>query len=539
MYTPKEPGLRYALERSEALRPGPRGSSLLGLISDTRDVAAAWPSAAAGSARGRLAPNPQPETQVEPAETTAAPAARQVMGYAHALRGINPDDILLWLRRGWLWIVGATILCVMGAFFYAQTASPRYTVYTDLVIDPANLQVVNDDVFGSNLLRDSQLLEVESKMRVLTSRNVLARVIDSMNLTQDPEFAKPTTVGRLKNIVLGTSQNEARQADMLSTMRALSERVEARREERSFVVSLSVYTEDPLKSVALSDAIVDAFEKEVFESAAQSAGRVAAALNQRMDDLRRNVTDAEAKVAEFKRRHGLQSQNGELVSTQLAAELNTQVLAAQQHYIELETRYRQMQEAIAVGRTSTASVFVSPTMTALRQEYNAAVVQLNSLKLTYGARHPRITAANSDLETLKASILDEARRIVDIAKSDMQQAKSALDELQNKSSEQQSKVYTDNDSQVELRDLERDARAKAALYETHLARAQQITEQQQINTSNIRVISRALPPKSRSWPPRTMILLAAGAFAGLGIGIGIALLFGLLRVLRQSQPRPA
>lgn len=539
MYTPKEPGLRYALERSEALRPGPRGSSLLGLISDTRDVAAARPSAAAGSARGRLAPNPQPETQVGPAETTAAPAARQVMGYAHALRSINPDDILLWLRRGWLWIVGATILCVMGAFVYAQTASPRYTVYTDLVIDPANLQVVNDDVFGSNLLRDSQLLEVESKMRVLTSRNVLARVIDSMNLTQDPEFAKPTTVGRLKNIVLGTSQNEARQADMLSTMRALSERVEARREERSFVVSLSVYTEDPLKSVALSDAIVDAFEKEVFESAAQSAGRVAAALNQRMDDLRRNVTDAEAKVAEFKRRHGLQSQNGELVSTQLAAELNTQVLAAQQHYIELETRYRQMQEAIAVGRTSTASVFVSPTMTALRQEYNAAVVQLNSLKLTYGTRHPRITAANSDLETLKASILDEARRIVDIAKSDMQQAKSALDELQNKSSEQQSKVYTDNDSQVELRDLERDARAKAALYETHLARAQQITEQQQINTSNIRVISRALPPKSRSWPPRTMILLAAGAFAGLGIGIGIALLFGLLRVLRQSQPRPA
>lgn len=539
MYTPKEPGLRYALERSEALRPGPRGSSLLGLISDTRDVAAARPGAAAGSARGRLAPNPQPETQVGPAETTAAPAARQVMGYAHALRSINPDDVLLWLRRGWLWIVGATILCVMGAFVYAQTASPRYTVYTDLVIDPANLQVVNDDVFGSNLLRDSQLLEVESKMRVLTSRNVLARVIDSMNLTQDPEFAKPTTVGRLKNIVLGTSQNEARQADMLSTMRALSERVEARREERSFVVSLSVYTEDPLKSVALSDAIVDAFEKEVFESAAQSAGRVAAALNQRMDDLRRNVTDAEAKVAEFKRRHGLQSQNGELVSTQLAAELNTQVLAAQQHYIELETRYRQMQEAIAVGRTSTASVFVSPTMTALRQEYNAAVVQLNSLKLTYGARHPRITAANSDLETLKASILDEARRIVDIAKSDMQQAKSALDELQNKSSEQQSKVYTDNDSQVELRDLERDARAKAALYETHLARAQQITEQQQINTSNIRVISRALPPKSRSWPPRTMILLAAGAFAGLGIGIGIALLFGLLRVLRQSQPRPA
>lgn len=461
------------------------------------------------------------------------------MGYVEALRSIGPDDILLWLRQGWLWIVGATILCVAGAFVYAQTAQPRYTVYTDLVIDPANLQVVSDDVFGSNPLRDSQLLEVESKLRILTSRNVLARVIDSMNLTQDPEFVKPDPLAGLKSIIFGVSEDETRQGNMLSTMRALSERVEARREERSFVVSLGVYTEDPLKSVTLSDAIVDAFKEEVFESAAQSAGRVAAALNQRMEDLRRNVTDAEAKVEEFKRQNGLQSRNGELVSTQLAAELNTQVLAAQQHYIELETRYRQMQEAIAVGRTSTASVFVSPAMAALRQEYNAAVMLLNSLKLTYGARHPRITAANSDLETLKVSILNEARRIVDMAQSDMQQAKSALDALQSKSSEQQSKVYTDNDSQVELRDLERDSRAKAALYETHLARAQQITEQQQINTSNIRVISRALPPKARSWPPRTLILLAAGAFAGIAIGIGFAILLGMLRVLRQSQPRLA
>ncbi len=542
MYTPKEPDLRQALKRPETVaRSRPRPGSLLDLVSDDEDDyrPAHHASAAAETARATFSPSRQQATIAETINIPPAPVKGKIMGYVAALRAIGPDDVFHWLKDGLLWIVGATALCVAAALIYAMTAQPRYTVYTDLVIDPSNLQVVNDDVFGSNPQRDSQLLEVESKLRILTSRNVLTRVIDSMNLTQDPEFVKPGILGGIKELFSSASKDETQQAKMLGATRALAERVEARREERSFVVSLGVYTDNPEKSVTLSDAIVDAFEKEIFESAAQSAGRVATTLNDRLEELRRNVTNAEAKVEEFKRQKGLQSSNGELVSTQLVAELNTQVLTAQQRYIELETRYKQMQEAISTGRTGTASVFVSPSMTSLRQDYDQALLQLNSLKLTYGTRHPRITAANSDLATLKASINNEARRIADAALGDMNQAKSALAALQGKANEQQTTVYMDNDSQVELRDLERDARAKAALYETHLTRAQQITEQQQINTSNIRVISRAMPPQSRSWPPRTLILLAAGAFAGIAIGVGLALLFGILRALRQHQPRTA
>lgn len=540
MYTPKEPDLRPAIKRPEtAARSRPRAGSLLDLVSDDEDDfhPAHHAQAAAETARATFSPTRQQAAIAEQINEPPTPVKGQIMGYVAALRSIGPDDIFLWLRDGLLWIIAATVLCVAAALIYAMTAQPRYTVYTDLVIDPSNLQVVNDDVFGSNPQRDSQLLEVESKLRILTSRNVLTRVIDSMNLTQDPEFVKPSLLGGIKALLSSAGKDDTEQAKMLGATRALSERVEARREERSFVVSLGVYTDNPEKSVALSDAIVDAFEKEIFESAAQSAGRVATTLNDRLEELRRNVTNAEAKVEEFKRQKGLQSSNGELVSTQLVAELNTQVLAAQQRYIELETRYKQMQEAISTGRTGTASVFVSPTMTTLRQDYDQALLQLNSLKLTYGTRHPRITAANSDLATLKASVSNEARRIADTASVDMNQSKSALAALQGKANEQQTTVYMDNDSQVELRDLERDARAKAALYETHLTRAQQITEQQQINTSNIRVISRAMPPQSRSWPPRTLILLTAGAFAGIAIGVGLALLFGILRTLRQHQPR--
>ncbi len=449
--------------------------------------------------------------------------------HLHLMGSIGFDDIFVWLRDGVRWIAIALILSVAAAFAYAVTATPRYTVYTDLVVDPSNLNVVSDDVFTSNPQRDAQLLEVESKLRVLTSRNVLQRVIDGLRLADDPEFVKPSPLDWLKALI---SAPDGKAGKELAALRALSERVEARREERSFVVALEVWSEESARAVTLSDAIVEAFEAELFQAAAESAGRVAQNLNARLDELRRNVTEAEKKVEDFRRDNGLQSTNGELVSNQLSGELNTQVLGAQQRFIQAETRYKQMGAAVASGQTASASVFESANMTNLRQQYNVLQQQIGSMQLTYGERHPRLVAARSERTALEAAMKDEARRILERAKADFDREQEALDALRGKADDEKSNVFTDNEAQVQLRALERDARSKAAIYETHLARAQQITERQQIDTTNIRVISRALPPKSRSWPPRTLVLLVGGAVLGLALGIAAALARGLWRFLR-------
>lgn len=93
--------------------------------------------------------------------------------------------------------------------------------------------------------------------------------------------------------------------------------------------------------MTISNAIVDAFEAELFQSSAESAGRVVKNLNNRLDELRRNVTEAEQKVEDFRRGKGLQLNNGEPVSARLSSELNTQVLEAQQRFIQSESRYKQ------------------------------------------------------------------------------------------------------------------------------------------------------------------------------------------------------
>jgi polysaccharide biosynthesis transport protein len=520
MYRPSEPEEQALRLEARFERPRARGGSLLDLLPTIEQETS----------------HPEEPKVVRPSPPVAEPKSLRFSEYFPGLPllgSIGVDDIITWLRDGRRWIVLALVLCVAGALGYAMMAPPRYTVYTDIVVDPANLNVVSDDVFMSNPQRDAQLLEVESKLRTLTSRNVLKRVIDKLRLTEDPEFVKATPLAAL--LALFSSQ-DAKAGKELAAMRALAERVEARREERSFVVVLKVWREEPAKAVTLANAIVDAFEAELFQSAAESAGRVAQNLNARLDELRRSVTEAEKKVEEFRRANGLLSANGELVSNQLSSELNTQVLEAQQRFIQAETRYKQMSAAIAQGQTTSASVFESADMTNLRQQYNALQQQIGSMQLTYGERHPRFAAVRSERTTLEAAINQEARSIAERAKGDFDRERSALDALRTKANDEKSNVFTDNDAQVHIRDLERDARAKAAVYETHLARAQQITERQQIDTTNIRVISTAMPPESRSWPPRTIILLIGGAVLGLAAGVSLALALGLWRCVRRQQP---
>lgn len=504
---------------------------MLDLVPAVTEEAAAReeaPAEAEDSTSARVVDIPVPAHQARALEEQPSSVA-DFFPQLHFLGSIGVNDLIAWLRNGARWIVLALVLSVAAAFAYAVAATPRYTVYTDLVVDPSNLNVVSDDVFTTNPQRDAQLLEVESKLRILTSRNVLQRVIDELRLADDPEFVRPTFLDWMKMLI---APRDAKADKELAAMRALSERVEARREERSFVVILKVWSEEPAKAIALSDAIVEAFEAELFQSAAESAGRVAQNLNERLDELRRNVTEAEKRVEDFRRENGLQSTNGELVSNQLSSELNTQVLDGQQRFIQAETRYRQMSAAVAEGQTASASVFESANMTNLRQQYNALQQQIGSMQLTYGERHPRLVAARSERTALEAAMKDEARRILERAKADFDREQKALDALRGKADDEKSNVFTDNQAQVQLRDLERDARSKAAIYETHLARAQQITERQQIDTTNIRVISRALPPNARSWPPRTLILLIGGAVLGLAIGIAAALALGLWKFLR-------
>lgn len=521
-----------SLERTVPYRRPNR--SLLGLAVASDGVA----SETRPMAASRLSPT---MAAAEPAPTEDLPyrqaaAARTISVPAHEKEPAPPvtlekvgDFLELDFRRLFVWLkaglAAALALALVGALAgaaYGIMAKKRYTVATDVLINPVNLQVMDNDLYPQSSQVDGQVLTTRSKQRVLTSRNVLARVVDDLDLGKDPEFVSAT----------GGAASDPK----LAALMKLQQDVNTEADDKSFVTTLLVTAATPDKGIEISRAIVAAFQKELAKTEAEGASRAAAALDARLQQLKSAVLTAENKVAAYKRDHGLSASNGQLVSSQTLTQLNTQIVAARARAAAAQANYDAL---IADGANGTsASSEVSQTLAELRSRANQARQDLDSQSVQLGPRHPSIQKLKVQLDTINAQLKAEYRRTVEVAKADRDAAKKAMDSLETQMSGLQGNVFSDGESEVALRELERDAASRTGIYESFLSRARQITEQEQIDTTNVQVISEAVPPKGRSWPPRTMLLIGLGAFGGFALGMLLALANGIRRDLAGPPDDP-
>lgn len=492
------------------------------------------PSGARAYARldTRAAPQRRHDDHPMKAQATAPVPEAVTLNRIGEFLELDFGRLFAWLRAGF---VGMMILAVLGAVLgatYAMLTKPRYTVSSEILIDPASLQVVSDDLFAQPGQPDAQLLNAGSKLRVLTSRNVFSRVVTELALANDPEFVEPEPLFGLSSLLGGSSSSSSQMTPDLIALAGLEKRVTTRADERSFVVTMGVTTESSDKSIRISNAVVNAFREELAQAESDGASRTAVSLTERLEALRSSVNLAEERVEAYKREHGLQSSSGELVSTLSMTQLNSQVIAAQTKVIEAEAAYNELRAAgIDASNGDTQQ---SPAMSSLRAQFVQLKQQLDAESMIYGPRHPTITRLETQLQAVESELAAETARIVQVAKVRLDEATAALTALTARAGTVRSGVFADNEALVQLRELERDASSKAAIYEAFLSRAREITEREQLDTTNIRVISTAVPPPARSWPPRTALVMAAGAAAGLALGLVLAIGLGVRRDMRGT-----
>lgn len=454
------------------------------------------------------------------------------------LPDLSMSTLINWLLRYRLLIVLLALLGAAAGFGFGKTAKPRFNASTDILVAPSNLQLMPNDVYAPSMQAESQLMDIESKLRLLTSGNVLQRVVDELKLQDDPEFNGSET--SLLSGLLGSAKNntnavDPQQVKNIAALRALSSRIDARRPERSYLINLSAWAREPEKAVLLANTVAKAFQEEVTQNERDGAARAARALSEPLVELKKAATEAEMKVAQFRNAQGLQTSNaGELVSTQSLTQINTQLVGALTRQAEAKSRYDELTSA--GNRTlDPSSTLQSPTLTALRTQYATLKQRLDAMAMTYGPRYPELVSAQSQIAGLQTQISQEISRILRAAKLDLDQANAVVETLRRQTAGARSAVSLDTDAQVTLNDLERDRLAKTTLYQTYLTRAQEIAQRQQIDTTNIRIVSTALPPKGRSWPPSAALLAVAGAIGGGGAGMGLAMLFGFIGAMRSQR----
>lgn len=442
----------------------------------------------------------------------------------------TPIEVVGWVLRGRGVILAAIVLGAAAAIAFVAYSKPRYTSFTDLLILPANLNLAPNDLYTPNLQSDSQILEVESKMRMMTSGNVLRRLANNLDLKDVSELVDGSAALDLPKLFgFGGRTGDP----TLAAVAALSERIKVGRQERSYMITASVWCRTAELSARIANGLADAFKEELAQTEADGAGRAARDLSKRLNALRDAVSEADTEVETFRRLHGLQqAAGGQLVNAQSMERMNNRSMDARGRLAEATSRYKELLGSSA-NLASGSAALQSPTLTSLRGEVVAARKQVDALSMTYGDRHPVLVTARSELRTLTAAIEAEIDRLRRSAKMDVDEARSTLAALSMETMSLRGSVSGDNDAQIKLRELERNANAKATLYQSYLTRAGETAERQRIDATDVRVISQAMPPQRRGWPPRIEIAVPVGAIAGGVLGAFLAASWGYLVTRRH------
>lgn len=438
------------------------------------------------------------------------------------------------LRRRFL-ILAVTALLTALTLVYSFLTPALYSSTAQIIIDPQDLQVVTNDVNPSRISPDGGITQVESQVSVAQSNGVLLRAIKATNLTENPDFNGSGVLDRWLGMIFGSDDGD-RTAE---TLDALRRRLAVKRDDKVLVLNIIVTAKSADLAAELAENIAQAYLDDQAAARSAAAAQASDAISARLEDQRKRVEQAANAVETYKAEHNMVMAAGNLVSDQELTDLNTQLTAAQTRTAQLKAQVDQLRRQ-GGAPDATSEAMRSPVIAGLRAQEATLVDQISQFGTALGPRHPSMISAQQQLSDLRKLISRELGRLVTAAETDYQRALANQKELEAKVASLKGKSLDTDQASVRLRELQRDLDAVRTVYANYLQRAQETREQTNVNSTNARIISHAMPALKKSWPPKGLLVFGA-IFGGLTLGIGMALIAEYLSptVLSANQMQSA
>jgi len=474
----------------------------------------------------------------------AAVASKGRHAVVHAIDELDLAALgrAMWRRKGL--IAALTLLAAGLAFAAVNLATPRYKSEARVLIETRDNIFLRPDAEKA-LDRGGAIDQeaVTSQVQLILSRDLARDVIKTLRLGERPEFDPvlrgSSTIGLLLGLV-GLVRDPISQTPEERVFRSFAERLTAYQVEKSRVIAFEFESESPDLAARAANAVAETYLM-VQQTAKQDQSRVAGLwLAEKIEPLRGAVANAEAKVEQYRARNNLLvGTNNTTLSNQQLGEFNAQLSAARAQKADAEAKGRIIRDALRTGSpVEFADIINSELMRRLSEQRVTLRAQLAEQSSTLLDQHPRIKELKAQIGDLDRQIRVEADRLVRALENDARVASAKLDSLGASLDQLKHQAANVNEQDVQLRALEREAKAQRELLESYLAKYREATTRDSIGAGSpdARIISTAIVSNTPSWPKKlpTVLIAALGTFA-----LTVALtLSGQLLSGQLSTPTP-
>jgi uncharacterized protein involved in exopolysaccharide biosynthesis len=414
------------------------------------------------------------------------------------------------------WVLVPTAVVFVLSMAAVNVVTPRYKSEARILIDGREnifLRPNGERTEERGALDDAA---VTSQVQLLLSRDLAIDVIKKNHLDKLPEFDPVLNgISPLKSLLalFGIGRDPFRMTPEERVLNAYYARLTAYAVDKSRVMVVEFQSRDPKLAEKVANSIADGYlvmQQAGRQEQAKAAGQW---LSGEIDGLRKKVADAEDRVAAFRSKSNLfVGTNNTTLSNQQLGELNTQLNNARAQKADAEARAHAIRGMLQSGKPIEASeVLNSDLVRRLSEQRVTLRAQLAEQSSTLMDRHPRIKELKAQISDLDRQIREEAGKLSRAFENDARIAAARMDSLNASLDQLKAHATSSNGEEVQLRALEREAKAQRDLLETYLAKYREATTRETIDSAPAdgRIISRAIVSNTPAYPKKLPIVLIA------------------------------
>jgi len=417
-------------------------------------------------------------------------------------------------KRGW--IIVPTVLALVASLAAVNMITPRYKSEARILIDGRESVFLRPSGERNEERNPLDAEAVTSQVQLLQSRDLAREIIKKNKLAERPEF-DPVLQGfsPLKSLLalVGIGRDPFSLTPEERVLEAYYERFTAYAVDKSRVIVVEFQSRDPELAVRVANSIAEGYLVLQQDARQQQAKSASQWLSGEIEHLRKKVAEAESRVEEFRSKSSLfVGTNNTTLSNQQMGEINTQLNNARALKSDAESKARLIKDMLLSGRPIEASeVLNSELVRRLSEQRVTLRAQLAEQSSTLLDGHPRIKELKAQLGDLDRQLRDEASKISRSLENDARLAVGRVDGLSASLDQLKKQASSNNGQDVQLRALEREAKAQRDLLESYLAKYREANTRENIEAAPAdgRIISRASVSNTPAYPKKLPIVLIA------------------------------
>ncbi|HEY2675419.1 MAG TPA: chain length determinant protein EpsF [Steroidobacteraceae bacterium] len=419
---------------------------------------------------------------------------------------------ILWVHRGMcLDIFFAVIALAVAASFLLPK---KYTGESAVVVDERGIDPLAQE---GGMAVQLAMNYVATQVDVIESHNVALKVVDRMKLVMDPQV-----IQRFNDKTGGVGSIRDWEAEEL--LKSLT--VKPSRD--SDVIFLQFSAKTPQAAADIANSFADNYITTSLELKVDPARRQAGWFDQQANDLRTSLETAQQKLSAYQGQHGVigNDDSSNKLDTENARlnEISNHMVAAQAAMYDAETRQKQMNDALAKGRSSeSVAVLQNPLLQNLKTELARSEAKFADVSQRFDHNHPQYMSAQAELESLRAKVASEISNAAGNVAREAQIARQNLTDLQHAMELQRKRILDLQHNQDAYTVLKRDVESARAAYDSSLQRGGETRLESRLKNANTAILNYAYPPLKPS-SPRLLLNLAVAIVLGAMLAVSASLI---------------